>query len=182
MAMVMPTSAVVGMASFVVGALVVGALVVSALVVGALVDEFVAEHVTLFGGVHAPVLRHAGHIAPFVHNEFESRVQAWRFPTMLQMPDSAPVSWLPFNLLRSVAQGARQRRAWDEVHGGREERGERAPRAEEGASRPRGAAMHAQIIQRRHQSKFGWDWTGELVVVQFPAQRRVASAPTESVG
>ena len=160
------------MASFVVGALVVGALVVSALVVGALVDEFVAEHVTLFGGVHAPVLRHAGHIAPSVHNEFESRAQAWRFPTMLQMPDSAPVSWLPFNLLRSVAQGARQRRAWDEVHGGREERGERAPRAEEGASRPRSAAVHAHHFQRRHPTNFGWDRPGELVAVQAPAASR----------
>ena len=85
---------------------------------------------------------------------------------MLQMPDSAPVSWLPFNLLRSVAQGARQRRAWDEVHGGREERGERAPRAEEGASGSRGAAVHAQINQRRHQTNFAWDRTVELVVIQ----------------
>ena len=81
MAMIMPTSAVVGMASFAVGALVVGALVVGAAVgpvgalvvgaavcaVGALVGDSVPEHVTPFGGAHAPVLRHAGHIAPSVH-------------------------------------------------------------------------------------------------------------------
>ena len=92
MAMTMPTSAVVGMASFVVGALVVGALV----------GESGPEHVTPFGGAHTPVLRHAGHIAPSVHDGLRPMTQPWRFPTMLQMPDSAPVSWLPFKYLRSA--------------------------------------------------------------------------------
>ena len=127
MAMTMPTSAVVGMASFVVGALVVGALVVGALVVGASVGAAVGSvgasvgaavgaavgsvHVTPFGGAHAPVLRHAGHSVPSVHDGLGSMSQYTRFPTMLQMPDSAPVSWLLYNSLRSVAERARQRRA-----------------------------------------------------------------------
>ena len=118
------------MASFVVGALVVGALVVGALVVGAFVvgalvvgalvvgalgalvvgaklgvfvGDIVPRHVTLFGSAHAPVLRQAGHIAPSVHDGLGSILQIPRFPTMLQMPDSAPVSRLPLKYLRIAA-------------------------------------------------------------------------------
>ena len=69
----------------------------------------------------------------------------------------------------------------DEVHGGKEERGERAARAERGVSGPRGAAAHAHLCQIRHQANFGWDRAVELVVLQVPAQRRVRGAPTESV-
>ena len=84
MAMMTPTSAVVGMALFVVGDIV--------------------PHVTLFGGAHAPVLlRHAGHIAPSVHDGLGSMSQYVSCPTMLQMPDSAPVSRLPYKYLRSAA-------------------------------------------------------------------------------
>ena len=67
----------------------------------------------------------------------------------------------------------------DSTDAGRSEvssqRGRREGRAGEGA------AAHAQAYDSRHQANFGWDWTGELVFVQVPAQRRVASAATESV-
>ena len=87
----------------------VGAGVVGEDVVGTGVGEGVGEgpvHVT--GGLHGPVLRHAGHIAPFVQSGLGERSQlVVRWSLMAQMPAPAPVIWLPFNNLRMCAQGRR---------------------------------------------------------------------------
>ena len=58
------------------------------------VGVFGPVHVT--GGVHGPVLRHAGHIAPFVHAKLEERSQPpeTKWSLMAHMPEPAPVIWL----------------------------------------------------------------------------------------
>jgi len=84
------------------------------------------------------------------------------------------VSWLLFKYLRE-SDGRRYTEAKrNEVsaRGGRKE-------GRAGCEAP---PCHAQIDEPRQLANFGWDRTGELVVVQPPAQRRVASASTESVG
>ena len=62
------------------------------------------------------------------------------------------------------------RERWKEVHGGKEERGERTGRAEGGASGPRSAVVHAQLRQPRHQCEVGaWDVADDLLSTQVPA-------------
>ena len=91
-----------------------------------------------------------------------------------------PVSWLLFKCLRSPRSVR--------VNGERGEESAVVGTSEVSARRGRregraggSAAVHAQISEHRQLANFGWDRTGELVVVQVPAQRRVASASTESV-
>ena len=64
-------------------------------------------HVT--GGLHGPVLRHAGHIVPFVQSglfmEILQSEVMWSL--MAQMPEAAPVIWLLSNSLQMCAQGRR---------------------------------------------------------------------------
>ena len=56
--------------------------------------------------------------------------------------------------------------------GGKEERGERAPRAEGGASGPRGAAVHVQDRQPRHQREVvAWYVARDLLSTQPPCNR-----------
>ena len=58
------------------------------------VDVFVPVQAT--GGVHDPVLRHTGHIAPSVHAKLEERSQPpeTKWSLMAHMPEPAPVIWL----------------------------------------------------------------------------------------
>ena len=61
--------------------------------VGEGVGVFGPVHVT--GGLHGPVLRHAGHIAPFVQSGLgESSQKSVMLSLMAQMPAPVPVIWL----------------------------------------------------------------------------------------
>ena len=87
---------------------------VGAAVVGEGVGEgvggvFGPEHVT--GGLQYPVLRHVGHIAPFVQSGLGERLQAPQLKRslMAQMPEAAPVIWFFCKYLRMCAQGRRMK-------------------------------------------------------------------------
>ena len=75
--------------------------------VGEGVGVFGPVHVT--GGSHGPVLRHAGHCAPFVQSGFGESPQYPRttWSLMAQMPGPAPVSVLFHKRLRMCARRKR---------------------------------------------------------------------------
>ena len=108
-----------------------------------------------------------------------------RFLSAVSRPISVgivPVSWLLFKCLRSRVASA-SRRAWNGEHGGAGRCKVSARRGrKEGRAGCEAPPCHAQIDEPRQLANFGWDRTGELVGAQPPAQRRVASASTESVG
>ena len=102
-------------------------------------------------GVHGPVLRHAGHIAPFVQSGLErSQYSVVGRSLMAQMPAPAPVIWLSPKSLQMCAR--------KECEGG--ERSERTTRVKnaneagraEGVSRLWGGAARGRGEGRRRET------------------------------